>query len=157
VRLAFLLLRTHQIEHYAKKRDYLAWKLTEICSFLEIPFIHVLVRTGTRFREICILLLRTHQIEHYAKNQDSLAWKLTEIYSFLEIPFIHVLARIRTRVRTTCIFTAQNSPNRTLCQKPGLSSLKIDRDILIYLNPVYSRFGENWDEIWRDMQLVAQN
>jgi hypothetical protein len=90
--------------------------------------------------------VRTHQIEHYAKSQDSLAWKLTEICSFLEIPFIDVLA---------CIFAGQNSPNRTLCQKAGLSSLKIGGDMLIFKNPVYPHFGENWDEISRDLHFYC--
>jgi hypothetical protein len=39
-------------------------------------------------------------------------------------------------------------------QKPGLSSLKIDRDIGIFWNPVYPRFDENWDEIPRDFNIA---
>jgi hypothetical protein len=156
MRIAFLLLRTHRIEHYAKNQDYLAWNLTEICSFLEIPFIHVLLRSGRRFGEICTFVAQNWQKRTLCKNQDSVAWKLTEICSFLEIPFIHILARTATRFHENCIFAAQNSQNWTLCKKTGLSSLKIDWDILISWNPVYPRFGENWDEISRDLHLLVR-
>jgi hypothetical protein len=136
--------RTLWLENWPRYAHFLKSRLSTFCWEL-----------GRDLARLAYLLHWIHQIEHYAKNQDSLVWKLTEICSFLEIPFIHVLQRTGTRFRENSIFTAQNSPHRTLCKTPGLSSLKIDRDMHISWNLVYPRFAENWDEIWRDLHICC--